>query len=181
MSKKKNSLFYETFKDGIEAEKAIRDHPVELLKLIKHQVKNDENLVQEIYVHILEKAIQKYDGRTTLGKYINGVIWRRRTFGYFAMGKETYRKGKLEAWATNPKNYSPIYYEKFNIDDVDLFDHLAKDLSSRDREVVKLRFLENHDYKTIASFMQMTVLGVTGVVNDFVDTVKKEYLNELQG
>ena len=87
IQKKKTGIFYQSFKDGVEAEKVIRENPVDLLKLIKHQVKNDENLVQEIYAHIIDKAIKKYDGRTTLGKYINGVIWRRRTFGFFAMGK----------------------------------------------------------------------------------------------
>ncbi len=177
----KTKLFYTTFATAEEAEAAIRDKPTELVKLIKHQVKNDENLVQEICTHILEKAIKKYDGRTTLGKYINGVIWRRRTFGFFASGKDTARRAKLEYWATNPVNYSPIYYEKFELDDIDLFNHLSSSLNERDKEIIKLRFLENHDYKTIASFMQMSVLNVTGVVNEFVDTVKKEYLNELQG
>jgi len=130
-------------------------------------------IAQKIFIHLLTKAIQKYDGRATLGKYINGIVYRHMYFHHCKQAYNAARNSKFENFKKTEKSTEKQFYlEQRKLDQDDLFQFLLTDLDQLTCRIVHLRYFDNHTHDEIAKMLTISPSTVKGHLNMFVENSK---------
>jgi DNA-directed RNA polymerase specialized sigma24 family protein len=175
----KRLILFEKFNSPEEAEAIVRENIIDVIKLIKKSGINDEQDIQKIILHILTKAIKKYDGRVALGKYLNGVIWKNKSYLWYDMTRELYKNTRFKHWVHNNKAKN-FYLPDLSLDTLDLFQSLTYGMNEKESAIIHMKYFENFSTKEIASICEVSVDYVLSVIAKFINTKKDEILWNLR-
>lgn len=161
-----------------EADRVVRENPQQVLDLVTKMVAKFppmlyqvDDLCNSVYLHLLDKALAKYDGSTKLSTYI-GVVAKQFILNEIASYKQRKHNEARFADLSIKETHDDLTHKDNEM-------HIADRLLSTDeltRRIAKLRYSDDLSIKQIAAETGVSRAGVNRTLEYVLDVVRKDLM-----